>query len=179
MILEYTYDNAMEVLKAFQESTIATLNIKTVKEDNEKVYFIMEYTTLDSYDKITQSRALKVLQDSLKERLKAVNVLNRFIENEILGNVISFNFDFSVINTRKCRILYSSSFNKTATTSAHSVSDLMQWLEKFDRIVLDMGIHNQEVPGMFKREGTGKSKKYSQLTIGEINSGLRKLLTEE
>lgn len=180
MILEYTYDNGLAVLDLFKQSALATLSIQTVKDDNtDEPRFIIEYSLTESYDVLTQSKIRKVLESSLKERLKLVNVLNQFIENAILGNIKTFSLTFNAVNVRKCQILYSSSSSGTKPITKASVQDLVKCLAELDRIIVDMGIYDQAVPGMFKKDGSGKGKKYAQLTIQEISTGLRKTLTEE
>lgn len=178
MILEYSYDNGMKVLDLFKRSALATLSIKTVKEEDKGPKFIMEYTCIEDYSEIIQSKIHKALDASLSERLNLVNILNRFIEKAILGEIKSFTFNFNAVNVRKCQISYASSFSG-GETSKPSIEDLIKCLEQLEHIVVDMGIHDQAIPGMFKKEGNGKSKKYTQLTVQEISSGLRKVLTED
>lgn len=177
MILEYNYDNGNKILSLFKESKLATLDIKTVR-DNEETKFVMEYSLIEDYPEARQDIIRKVLDDSLSERLQLVNVLNKFIENQILENVIDFSLKFNTVKVSKCEIAYSYSYKQSATTSISSIAELTKCLEKYDRLVTEMGIADQVTP-VFKRDGGGKSKKYSQLTIGEISDVLRQAIEDK
>lgn len=177
MILEYNYDNGNKILDLFKESKLATLDIKTVR-DNEETKFVMEYSLIEDYPETRQDIIRKVLNDSLSERLQLVNVLNKFIENQILDNVIDFSLKFNTVKVSKCEIAYSYSYKQSATTSVSSIAELTKCLEKYDRLVTEMGIADQVTP-VFKRDGNGKSKKYSQLTIGEISDVLRQAIEDK
>lgn len=173
MILEYSYDNGNKILDLFKESKLATLDIKTVHNDNE-TKFVMEYTLVEDYQK--QSLIRKVLDDSLAERLQLVNVLNQFIENQILENVNDFSLKFNTVKVNKCEIVYSFSY-KHSSKSVNPIAKLTKCLEEYDRLILEMGITDQATP-VFKKVGSGKNKKYTQLTIGEISDVLRQAIED-
>lgn len=179
MILEYSYDKANMVLDYFKQSKIASLDIKTVKErrpDGETA-FVMEYTLVEDYPEPRQSLIREVLQNSLQERLQLANVLNQFIENQILDNVNDFSLKFNAVKVRKCEIAYSSSY-KQAVKDTNLTDELVKCLERFDRIVTEMGIADHETANVFRREGSGRNKKYVALTIKEVGDTLRQSLTE-
>lgn len=179
MLLEYSYDKANKVLEYFKNSELATLDIRTVREKklDGEIKFVMEYTFIKDYSEPKQNLIRKVLSDSLPERLQLVNVFNHFIENQILDNVKEFSLRFNAVNVKKCEIVYSSSYKHTNKTI--SVCDeLVKCLEKLDRIILDMGITEQETT-LYRKEGSGRSKKYTQLTIKEVGDVLRQSLLEE
>lgn len=177
MILEYNYDNGNKVLDLFKESKLATLNIKTIRNDDE-TKFVMEYTLIEDYSSKLQEAIRKVLDSSLAERLQLVGVLNDFIENQILNNVIDFSLKFNTVHVNKCEISYSFSHKQAVENNNNSVLELVKCLEQYDRLITKMGIADQEVPGIFKRTGSGKSKKYTQLTIGTISDALRQAIED-
>lgn len=176
MILEYNYDNGNKILNLFKESKLATLDVKTVK-DGDEIKFVMEYTLVEDYPEARQELIKEVLAESLSERLQLANVLNKFIENQAIDNVNNFVLKFNTVKVRKCEISYSSSY-KQQIKETSSVEELMKCLEKLDHIIVEMGISNQEIPGLFMKDGKGKSKKYVPLTIKDMEFTLRQLLTE-
>lgn len=179
MILEYNYDNGNLVLDLFKQSALATLEIKTVT-DKDEPRFVMEYSLVKDYSETDQAIIRKALSESLNERLQLANVLNQFIENQILNNVISFSLKFRAAHVRKCEITYSSSFKKAGMKDPKKgISDLVKCLEQLDNIVTDLGIGTQTVTGIFQKEGSGRNKKYVPLTVQEISYSLRHALTEE
>jgi hypothetical protein len=180
MILEYNYDNGNLVLDLFKKAALATLEIKTVT-DCDDTRFVMEYTLIEDYPELRQEMIRQALSESLNERLQLSNVLNQFMENAILDNVKAFYLNFNAVKVRKCQIRYSSSYGTNAKAAApkSNIVNLEQCLEQFDRIVIDMGAGAQTVPGIFKREGSGRNKKYVPLTISDLAAALRHALTEE
>ena len=197
MILEYNYDKGNEILDYFKQSKLASLDIKTVKErkPDGETKFVMEYTLVEDYPEPRQSLIREVLADSLPERLQLTNVLNQFIENQILNNVNDFslkfnavaltspvprmNGEFNAVKVRKCEITYSSSYKQSVAKSESSTEELVKCLEKLDRIITNMGITDQPTANIFRREGTGRNKKHIPLTIGEVATTLRQSLMEE
>jgi hypothetical protein len=180
MILEYSYDNGNMILDYFKQSKLATLDIKTVRErrPDGDVKFVMEYTLVEEYPELRQELIKEVLADSLPERLQLANVLNKFIENQILDNVNDFSLKFNAVQVRKCEITYSSSY-KQAVKDTNLTQELIKCLEKYDRIVTEMGIADQPTKNLFKREGSGRNKKYTLATIQEVGNALRQSLMEE
>jgi len=182
MILEYNYDNGNLVLDLFKKSALATLEIKTVQEKriDAPLRFVMEYTLVEDYPEDKQVAIRKILSESLNERLQTVNVINKFIENAILNNVKAFNLSFNTVMVRKCEIFYSSSYGANSVATPQSdIAKLTQCLEQFDSIITSMGVAQETVPGVFKREGTGKNKKNVPLNIADLAAALRHALVEE
>ena len=176
MILEYNYDKGNYILDLFKNAELATLNIKKVKGGDEDK-FVMEYTLTSDYSEDRQAAIKQVLSESLSERLQLANVLNQFIENQILNNVVDFSLKFNAVKVRKCEITYSSSY-KQAVQNISTIQELVSCLERLDRIVTEMGIADQATDNIYRREGNGRNKKYVQLTIKEISDTLRQSLVE-
>lgn len=177
MILEYSYDKANEIIELFKNSELASLSITTFKDAN-KPRFAMEYTLVKDYPESKQVMIRKVLESSLVERLQLANVLNQFLENQILDNVNNFTLKFNAVNVRKCEMTYSSSY-KNAPKKSGSIVDIQKSLEQLDRTIVEMGISDQATIDIFKKEGSGRSKKFVPLTIREVIQTLRASLTEE
>lgn len=176
MILEYDYDKGNTILEYFKKSKLATLEIKTVKQ-NEEIKFVMEYTFIKDYPEVRQALIREALSNSLSERLQLATILNQFIENQTLNNVNEFSLKFNAVKVRKCEISYSSSY-KQAPKNISSLEDLAKCLERFDYITTEMGIGSQTTSNIYKKEGSGRNKKYIPLTIKDISNTLRQSLME-
>lgn len=182
MILEYSYDKGNLILEYFKKSELASLNIKTIKptKKGDETKFVMEYTFIKDYPEPKQNLIRKVLAESLPERLQLTNVLNQFLENQILDAVNDFSLRFNAVNVRKCEISYSSSYNAVKSAAPKNLlNDLTKCLERFDYIVTEMGIADQATTNIFKKEGSGRNKKYVPLTIKDVGNTLRQSLMEE
>lgn len=172
MLLEYNYDKGNKVLEMFKNSELAFLNISQGKEVEGKPVFVMEYALINDYPEPKQNLIRKALAESLPERLQLTDILNQFVEHQSLNSVTKFSLRFNAVNVRKCEISYSSSFaNKQS--SVNLCDELVSCLEKYDYIVTQMGIAGQEVSGVYRREGTGRNKKYIPLTIQDVGNILR------
>lgn len=176
MILEYSYDKANTVLDYFKQSKLATLDIRTVDERGE-TKFVMEYTLIEEYPEERQRLIKEVLANSLPERLQLTNMLNQFIENQILNNVNSFTLKFNAVKVRKCEIKYSSSYKQTVVNE-NLTRELIECLERYDNIITKMGISDQPTANIYRKEGQGRSKKYVPLTIKDVANTLRRSLKE-
>lgn len=179
MILEYNYDKGNIVLEHFRKAELATLDIRKALDADESVKFVMEYTFVKDYPEPKQNLIREVLSNSLSERLQLVNILNQFIENQILDNVQDFSLRFNVVNVRKCEITYSSSYKQTTKKTVNLIDEFVKCLEQYDHIVTEMGVANQVAANIFRKEGSGRNKKYVPLTIKDIGNTLRKSLMEE
>lgn len=181
MILEYSYDKINMVLDYFKQSKLATLDIRTIKEKriDGETKFVMEYTFVEDYPEPRQSLIREVLADSLPERLQLTNVLNQFIENQILDNVNEFSLKFNAVKVRKCEIIYSSSYKQVITEGKNNIKELEKCLEKLDRIITDMGVGDNTTANIYRKEGNGRNKKYIPLTVKDVSNTLRKSLVEE
>ena len=179
MLLEYSYDKANQVLEYFKNSELATLDIKTVRTRglDFEIKFVMEYTFIKDYPEPKQNLIRKALSESLPERLQLSNVFNQFIENQVLDNVKDFSLRFNAVNVKKCEFAYSSTY-KQAAKETNLCNELIKCLEKLDRIILTMGVTETET-NLYKKEGSGRSKKYVPLTIKDVSDTFRQSLLEE
>ena len=133
---------------------------------------------VSDYVESRQAAIRKVLSESLAERLQLANVLNQFIENQILNNVVDFSLKFNAVKVKKCEITYSCSY-KQEVQSVNLLQELVSCLEKLDHVITEMGISDQTVDNIYRKEGSGRSKKYIALTIKEIGDTLRQSLMED
>ena len=174
MILEYSYDKGNKILDLFKKAELATLEIKKVKDCNESK-FVMEYTLISDYAEARQLAIKEVLSQSLAERLQLANVLNQFIEAQTLNNVNDFSLKFNAVKVKKCEISYSSSY-KQGVQNVSLLEELTNCLERYDRIVTEMGISDQQTSNIYRKEGSGRNKKYIPLTMCEVGCVLRQSL---
>ena len=79
MILEYNYDKGNIVLEHFKKSELATLEIKTIKEETG-ITFVMEYTFVEDYPEQRQKLIRTALSNSISQRIQLCNIINQFIE---------------------------------------------------------------------------------------------------
>lgn len=172
MILEYSYDKANEVLDLLNKSQIASLTV-TKAEDT----YVMEYTEISEYPEAKQSLIRKVLSEALPQRLKLVNLMNQFVEKQILGLVDDFTIKFNAVNVRQCEFKYSYGFNDSVIQKQEPIQIIETYLEQLERTVINMGASEQQVPA-YRKEGTGRNKKYVQLTMQEFIATIRKTLEE-
>lgn len=179
MLLEYNYDKGNLVLEMLKKSEIATLTISQVETGDNTSAFVMDYTLVSDYPEPKQNVIRKALAESLPERLQMVNVLNGFIEQQILNNVNSFSLKFNSVNVRKCQISYQTSYksSKSSESNLNLLPELINVLERYEHIATKMGIMDQQT-NVFKKEAGGKGKKYTPLTIGEVSKALRQSLME-
>lgn len=177
MLLEYNYDKGNLVLEMLKKSEIATLNISKAETDDKAGKYIIDYTFISDYPESKQDTIRKALSDSLPERLRIVNVLNGFIEQQILNNVNNFSLKFNAVNVRKCQISYQTSY-KSSEGSINLLPELINALEKYEYIATKMGIMDQKT-NVYRKEAGSKGKKYTPLTIGEVSKTLRQSLMED
>lgn len=170
MILEYNYDAANTVLNLLKESKLASLTVAK-HEDT----YAMDYTLIEDYPEAKQVFIRKNLAEALPERLKVVELMNQFIENQILGSVNNFSLSFDAVNKRKCQIHYSVSFGTSAEQHKEPVVQMQKCFEQLETIVLNLGAGNQLI-NMYRKEGSGRNKKYSQLTLQGVICEIRKSL---
>jgi len=173
MIVEYNYDEGMKVLDLLKKSELATLEVQKGETDG----FVMEYTTISEYDKATQCGIRKTLSNALPKRVRLMNLFNQFIEKEALGEVDVFSVSMNANrDTLKCTI--SSSFGGHPITPASSVETLQDSLEKFTVALTNMGSTDLLTPA-YKREGSGRNRKYVQLTLGDLVDIIRTAMNSE
>lgn len=173
MILEYSYDKANQVLELLKESKLASLTV-TKAEDT----YVMEYTLISDYPEQKQSLIRKVLSEALPQRLKLVNLMNQFVENMILDLVDDFSIKFNAVNVRQCEFKYAYGFKNDANQPAEvPVQTIETCLEQLENTITKMGAAEQQVP-VYRREGTGRNKKYIQLTMQEFIATIRQSLEE-
>lgn len=167
MILEYSYDKTNDIIDLLNKSQIASL---TVTKTDETV--IMDYTLISDYPEQKQGLIRKVLSEALPQRLKLINIMNQFLENQILGLVDDFNINFNAVNVRQCEFKYSYGFSKKAAVKQEPIQTIETCLEQLERAIVNMGASEQTIPA-YRKEGTGRNKKYIQMTMQDFVTILR------
>lgn len=177
MILEYSYDSANTILELLKGSKLASL---TVAKHGD--VYAMEYTLIEDYSEAKQVFIRKNLAEALPQRLKVVELMNQFVENQILGLVNNFALSFDAVNKRKCQIQYSVSFAEKAKKVSEigeqhnePVVQMQKNLEQLENILMKLGAQDQLV-NVYRREGSGRNKKHVQLTLQGAITEIRKSL---
>lgn len=174
MILEYSYDKANKILELLKESQLASLTVTKAKDT-----YVMEYTLISDYPEQKQGLIRKVLSEALPQRLKLVNLMNQFIEKQILNLVDDFSIKFNSVNVRQCDFKYAYGFKDDGSIqSQEPIQTIETCLEQLENTVTKMGVAKQQVP-VYRREGTGRNKKYIQLTVQEFIATIRQSLEEQ
>lgn len=171
MLLEFSHANANKILTLFNEDKIAQLNVQPVTVEGKR-RFMFDYILMDSLDTHRKSVAMKTLSNpnSLMSRMRIIEILNQFIENMATDTVTRFTLEFSVIDRATILLNTQVQFAKEANTvTDESVRECFKNLQD---IVTKMGIHRAKVEGVFRKEGSGKSKKTVTMTVGEIVDAL-------
>lgn len=178
MLLEFTHENANQVLSLFNEGNIAHLDIKAVTVDNKR-RFVFNYTTMDSLDTHNRSVAMKTLNNpnTYTVRMRVTEMLNKFIENMATDTVVRFALEFSVVDRTTPFLSTQVQFAKEVNTVTDKC--IADCLKELDSVVTKMGIAPVKVDGVFKRESGNKGRKHSAMTVAEIVSALRSVLVVE
>lgn len=170
MVSEYSYDVITKVIDLFQQSKIVTFDINDV--DGQAV---IDYTTTEDYDASERLAISHALRDSLGLRLYVSNLLNQYIEKKSLDEVIKFIAKFNAYGVKQCKFDSSHQFSGRQLSQKAATQMLEKGLEQIDRAIVNMGVSDQTT-SFYRREGSGKSKKYVALTMQEVAEMLRKEL---
>ena len=174
MLLEYNYDKAMKVLKLMQDSALASLHIS----EHDGVC-VMEYTLVGDYPDVQQVVIKRTLAASISKRLALLSLFNDFIVTKSAGKDIHLNLTFNAVNVRECEVIYSISGHPLIRREElNNVEELRRCLERYDELITNMGISNQKIPNVYRKEGSGKTKKTSPVTMSDFVLFLREALRE-
>ena len=167
MLLELTYENSNKLLNLFNEGRIAYLDIKPVNV-NETTKYVANYTMLNTLTGETKENAEKLLNNSNTYviRMRVTELINKFIENLVTDTIIRFSLEFSVVNTVSALINSQIQFAKPSNTVTDK--DIKECFDKLDSIITKMGISSVKIQNVYKREGTGKGKRNSPISVGEL-----------
>lgn len=174
MLLEYSYDNATKVLELMQNSAVASLRI--TEQDN---VCVLEYTLVKDYSEAQQNVIRRTLAESMPKRLALISLLHDFIVTKSAGKDIHLNLVFDAVSVKQCEVVYSLHGHPLLReVEENNVEELRRCLERYDDLILRMGIANQKIPNVYRKEGSGKSKKTTQLTLRDFCTLLREALRE-
>lgn len=190
MLLELTRENAKKVLTLFSRGEIAELHVNPVTIDGRKS-FACNYTTVNSLNAHHLAVASRTLnhENSYMARMRVMNILEKFIENVESGTIVRFTIKFSVIGRPTALLNTCVQFsNETSAehVSSNEVSEKFtatsktpaECLQKLKALVNEAGVAHAKVGGIFKREGNGRGKKNTPVTISEVINILETMLTE-
>lgn len=172
MILEYNYEKALHVLDLLKESNIAVLDIK---ENSDVV--IMEYKLVSEYPEHVQRQIRRTLADAMPRRLRLIEFFNNLIVTKAAGKEIHVTLHFNALGVRRCQIEYQYEGILLDASSEDNLTALKACLERVDSILTQMGISSQKI-GVYRREGNGRQKKYTELTLRDFSSIVNKAAEE-
>lgn len=174
MLLEYNYDRAMKVLELMKNAEIASLHI--VEKEGK---CIMEYTLVKDYGESQQATIRKALIASITKRLALLSLFNDFIVTKSAGKDIHLKLKFNAVNVKQCEIVYALNGHPLIRCSEqNNVTEMQRCLEQCDKLLVNMGVGGQVVDGVYRKEGTGRNKKTTPLTMQDLVTLLRQAFQE-
>lgn len=174
MILEYNYDKAMKVLELLKHNELANLMISETGDGIP----VMEYKLINEYPGYIQRQIRRTLEEAMARRLQLIELLNNFIVSKAANEEIHLNLTFNAVSVRKCKIEYSYEGRLLkATDEQNTLKALNACLERIDSLLVSMGVSSQKID-VFRKEGSGRGKKYIPLTLKDFTCIVRKSLEE-
>lgn len=177
MLLEYSYDNANKILAMFNDGKLATLNVHPVMVSKEESKFVMEYTLVTEYPSDQQMKIKKTMSNpnSYPVRMRVTEQLNQFIEAFAVDAVINFTLSFTAVESLVCRSNSQCQFSNGATnTTDKQINDCV---DKLDALITKMGVGSVKLD-VYKKEGSGKNKRTTAVTLSELTDIIRRTLME-
>lgn len=172
-LIEYNYDKASEVLQLFKNNKIASLTVKKVEKDEHST-FVFDYMLFDDLTEKQANAARKLYMDSFPQRVKAIGLLNSFIEAQVTNNVNDFSFQYSVVAVSKCIFAYSYDYNN-ATNGTSPEKQFVNTIEQLGLLVTKMGIGTSMMDSLYTKDGV-KGKKYKRCSIDEVIKQLKTIV---
>lgn len=175
MVLEFSHEKMEKIIERFCDGMLATLDIY----EKDGVYLI-NYTGTNIYTMEQQAAMKNVLDENLSIRIKMQDTLTEFLENMAMDNVQKMEFHYSILNTNyidmRMSLILKENGLVRAKNSESRMAQLNTLCEMLDKQVLDMGIKDIQIPGIFRREGAGKNRKYIQQTLGDLTGMVKAAL---
>lgn len=172
MILEYSYEKAVKVLELLKESKIATLEMH---ESEGKT--AMEYTLVSEYPIHVQAQITRVFNESLPKRVRFIEMFNDIIVTKAAGEKVKVDIHMNAVHVRNLDLTYECIGTLIKRGEEDNLVALRVHLKGVDDALTAMGISSQKI-NAYHREGGGRQKKYTQLTLGELSSIIEKALEE-
>lgn len=174
MLLQYNYDVAMDLLELLKKNEIGRLAVK----EKDGVIAI-EYELISKFPHPTQVKAQKLLSENLHDRLYLIKLWNDFVVSKSAGRDVHLDITFNVINTDKFEFTHllvgNLIYSKPGNTDYERVNRLLDALE---HTLTHMGVHGQQLVSVYRKEGTGRSKKHIPLTLGDLLFYVRKAIEQ-
>lgn len=176
MLLEYSYDKFNDIIDKFEKSEVASLDIT----QSDSGAFVMSCVLIDELPEPKQNLVRAALAASLPDRIEILNVLNQFMEVQIMDGVNSFSLHFNAINVKeKCEISYFSSFKPVMEDTGKSLLvELEKCLEHYDLLVTKLAVSDVEIENVFTRTSGSRNKKYVPVTLSDFGNVIRKELAK-
>ncbi len=164
MLMQYSYENAMDILDLLKNNKIAQLQVS----EKDGVIAI-DYTLTSNLSYTAQEESNKILETSLNERLYLYKLWHDFIVSKSAGRDVHLDVYFNSVNTNKLdfshcvvgNFIYSDDGNTDYEKAMHALQILSGMLNK-------IGISKQQVGNVYRKEGVGRSKKYVPLALDDL-----------
>lgn len=177
MVLEFDHQKMEKIIEKFCNGQLATLDI--YEKDGT---YLINYTGTNIYTTEQQAAMKEVLDNNLPIRIKMQTTLTQFLENMVLDNVQKMEFHYSILDTNYIDMRMTLILKDPALVPSREVESDMARMTRLcknlDALILDMGITDIPIPGIFRREGAGKNRKYTQQTIGDLTGMIASALEE-
>lgn len=174
MIYEYSYEKGMKVLDLLKNNEIAILEIR----ESEGGIPVMEFKTIHEFPGYAQRQISKTLSEAMPRRLQLIEFFNNFIVTKAADQEIHLNLRFNAVAVRKCMIDYSYTGHLLkASDEQNTLQAINACLERIDTLLVSMGVSSQKL-NVFRKEGNGKGKKYTPVTLRDFSSIVRNALEE-
>lgn len=174
MLLQYSYDDAMTLLDLLKENKIGRLSVR----EKDGVTAI-EYRLISEFPHPTQVKAQQVLSESLHERLYLVKLWNDFVISKSIGRDVRLYINFNAMNVEKLEFLHTIVGDLAYSQGENTEYEKLQrCLESLERTLTHLGVHGQKLLNVYRKEGTGRSKKQYPITLGDLVHYVRKAVEE-
>ncbi len=164
MLMQYSYENAMDILDLLKNNKIARLKVS----EKDSIVAI-DYTLTSNLSYPAQEESNKILEKSLNERLYLFKLWHDFIISKSAGRDVHLDVYFNTVDTKKLdfshcvvgNFIYSDDGNTDYEKAIHALRVVSKMLNK-------LGISKQQVGNIYRKDGTGRSKKYVPLALDDL-----------
>lgn len=170
MLLEYNYDSATDILELLKQNQIASLQLK--EKDGTVA---IEYRLISEFPQSVQAKAQQVLSEALNDRLYLVKLWNDFFISKAAGCDVHLTIKFSAVYVEELQFTHRLVGNLIYSVPENTEYEKLQHcLSTLEETMTHMGIHGQQLVNVYRKEGSGRSKKHIPMTLGDLIFYVRK-----